>query len=421
MPARAARRYLLALLAGLALLVAACTGTSEEQSSTLLIVGTVEGGTNQLALVEDRQDGTAVGERMSIVEGSRRALPAPAVSIDFTFRELGREEAWVLTREVVGGAVSASLHRFEVSAIDVRAPAAFTEVGPPLELVASGGGGILPADETTNTVICPTGVQSSRDGSWLLVMDVPTECVPSTSDFPVVWLVDSDAGTASSLQFTSSDPVLGVGTYTDQAQVEERGYFLVGAVNEAQVYATEFDTSSPQWFDDMILLAEPTELIDMAGSGSLLVGLTDDALVAVDLDQPSGGANLDATDTTITGARELVVDPLGRSDKVLVLSAGRAELHHGLSEDAPEPDTVNVPVGTTGGFAGATIDPFRSYAYILVDGAIVVLDLYTGGDSGETLRSNRFDLPELDLPTGPGGQPLGTIAWIRAADPLPAP
>ena len=64
MPARAARRYLLALLAGLALLVAACTGTSEEQSSTLLIVGTVEGGTNQLALVEDRQDGTAVGERM---------------------------------------------------------------------------------------------------------------------------------------------------------------------------------------------------------------------------------------------------------------------------------------------------------------------------------------------------------------------
>lgn len=417
----------LALLAALVLLTAACTGTSEEQASTLLLVGTVQGGTYQLALVEDRQDDTAVADRMNIVEDSRRDLPAPAVSIDLTFRELGRDEAWVLTRQVLGGAVSAYLHRFEVSAVDVADPAAFEEdVGARLELVLPGGGGVLPEDETINSVICPSGVQSSRDGSWLLVMDVPSECAPGSNEFPVVWLVNTVAGTASSLQFTSSDPVLGVGTYTDQVQGDERGYFLVRAITEAQVYATEFGAGSPQPFGSKFLEAEPTDLLDLAGSnltgsGALLVGLTDDAVVAVDLAAPTGADDLEPVATTLSGARRLVVDPLGRSEKVLVLSGNRAELLHGLGDEGPDSDTVTAPFGAAGGFAGATIDPFRSYAYILIDGAIVVLDLFTGGDSGEPLRSNSFDLPGLTLPSDPSGRPIGTIAWIRAADPPPAP
>ncbi len=411
-------RVLLPLLAGVALLVSACTGTREEQPSTLLIVGTVQAGADQLVLVEDRQDGTAAAERMRFVAGSRRPLAAPAISIDLTERELERTTAWVLARGVSGGAVSAYLYAFDVSDIDVNDPAGFAELRPPLALVLPAGGGILPEGETTNSVICPTAVQSSRDGTRLLVLDVPAECAPGSGEFPLVWLVDSVAGTASSLQVDTPDPVLGVGPYTDQRQDDERGYFLVAGTTTAQVYATDLASGTTGWHANQLLAADPTDVVALAGRGRSLLALTGDQLVGVNLDLPAAGSQLGPVNA-LSGGRMLVADPLDRSDHLLVLGGSQVEVHAGLGsaqESPPEPNRVSSFAA-----AAATMDPFRAYAYVLLDGAVGVIDLYTGGASGEPLRSNRFDVAELVLAAGPAGRSVGAISWVRAADPPALP
>lgn len=416
--ARFASHRALALLATSALLVSACTGTREEQPSTLLIVSTVQGGANQLVLVEDRQDGTAAAERMRFVAGSRRALAAPAIAIDLTERDLRRGTAWVLARDVGAGAVSAYLYAFDVSDVDVGDPVGFAELRPPLALVLPGGGGLLPENETTNAVICPTAVQSSRDGTRLLVLDVPAECVPGSSEFPVVWLVDSVAGTASSLQLNTPDPVLGVGPYTDQRRDDERGYFLVAGTTSAQVFATELASGNTRWHANQLLAAEPTDLVAMAGRGRSLLALTGEQLVGVDLDLPATGSQLGPV-SALSGGRKVVADQLDRTDHVLVLGSSQVEVHAGLGpagESAPEPNRVNSFAA-----ADATIDPLRAYAYVLLDGAIGVIDLYTGGATGEPLRSNRFEVGELELAAGPDGRPTGAISWVRAADPPALP
>ncbi len=402
------------LLAALTLLVTACTGTREEQSSTLLVAGTVQSGTPELILVEDGADGTAATERVRFVAGSRRPLQAPAVSIDVTSRELGRTTAWVLAREVTGSAVSAYLHAFNVSDIDVAAPTAFAELGTALTLVAPGGGGILPPAETTNAVICPTAVQASRDGSWLLVLDVPTECVSGTSGFPVVWLVNTVAGTATSLQATTPELVVGAGPYTDQSADDERGYFLVAGTTASQVFATDFEDATTGWFGSRLLQVDPTRVVALAGSGSKLVALADGQLVGVDLGRPAGAAPLGPVQALSNG-RALVTDPLGRLDHVLVVGPTQVQVHSSVSDDAPDAGSVSVVA------AAATIDAFRAFAYLVVNGAVVTLDLYTGGASGEQLRSHHFDVPELVPATGPNGRPVSAITWVRAADPPVSP
>ncbi len=404
----AARLAALAML--VALLLSACTGTSEEQAPTLLIVGVLDGTTPQLALVEDVPSPATVNDRLRFVPGSRRPLQAPAVAIDVTERDLGRGVAWVLTREVAGGTTTrAYLEPFAVSDIDPAAPAAFAPAGPPLELV--GPGGILPLDDSPNTVVCPTAVQASRSGEWLLVLDVPRECTPASGDFPVLWLVNSAAGTAGTLQ--ESNVVLGVQPYTDQRRENERGFFLVAGTATAQVYAIDFETGVSSWFGQRELAADPYELRHAAGGGSTLVGFTTSQLVGVDLERPAGSDRLGPV-TAATSARQVVVDPTAVRH-VLLLTDTQVEVHAALAQDAPAPDSV------TFAGAGASIDGPRAYGYVIAGGQMMLVDLYTGGGAGDSLRTFAYSVPELTLPTGPTGRPLGVVSWVRAAEPLLGP
>lgn len=401
-------RTLIAVVA-VTLLVGACTGTSEERSSTLLIVGVQEGAEFQLALVEDQADGTAAADRMRFVADSRRPLPAPAVAIDLTARDTDRSEAFVLTRSVAGTEVNAYLHRFSVANVRAEAPSAFDEIGEPLSLV--GPDGVLSSTATTNSIVCPSTLQVSRDGRWLLLLDVPAECVASTADFPVVWLLDMAGGAATVLE--GSNDVLGAGIYTDQRQDGERGYFLVGGTTNTQVFATDFESGRADPFQDRTVAVAQQDLVAMVGSGDRLMVLTRDSLVGTDLSLPSLEAELGPV-PALANARTLVVDQVGRLDSVLVVGASQAELHARVERDAPDPERLTLAA------AGATVEPLRAYTYVLRPGVIEPLDLYTIGQEGG-VSSRPFPLPELLLPTGPGGRPLGAISWIRAADPLPTP
>lgn len=407
-PRRPSLFVLVVALVGL--LVAACTGTSEEQSSTLLLVGVQQGAQYQLALVEDQQDGTAFAERMRLIEDSRRPLPGPVVSIDLTNRATERDSAWVLTRLVSGTTVTASLHRFDVSHVDAAEGSGFVEIGTPLDLV--GPTGIL-TEAAPNALVCPTAVQSSRTGAWLLVLDVPSDCVANHPGFPVVWLIDVESQTATALEDTND--VLGAGPYTDQRQQDERGYFLVARPGITQVYATDLTSLSADPLGHELTL-EPTELVSMAGSGSLLVALAAGQLLGVDVSLPVASATSGPVDALQDGWK-IVTDPIGVREHVVIIGSGQVQIQAGLGEGAPDPDAVTPSVVA----ADATIDPDRAYAYVLAEGAVVVADLYTGGSTDDALRSERYLLPELTLPSGPAGRPISAINWVRAADPPPGP
>lgn len=410
-------RARLAPLLTAALLLGACTGTHEPELPTLLIVGVTQGGQAQLALLEKLPLPVAGGPLVQFVDGSRRNLPAPAVALDFTARNLERDSAWVLMRSVGGGGASAYLQRFQVADIDPAAPAAFRATGGSLvTLTEPGGGGLLAPGLTTNLSVCPTAVQSSRDGSWLLVLDVPTVCAANSNDSPVIWLVDPAAPSAKPLQVTND--VLGVAPYTDQAQLEERGYFLVAGTSSAQVYITDQDGVT-QPLGLLSLAADPQLLSSAVGSGAALFGLADGQLVGTDL-TATGAATFGPVTTEASG-RTLVMDPLGISANALVLATNQVAVHGGVRTDAPPDPNLQHDTFSFSAVAGS-IFPLSSYGYALGNGALAVIDLYTGQAAADgDLRWTVNALPELQLPLGSDGRPIGVIDWVLAAEPLPAP
>lgn len=402
--------YLLAALAlTAATVLSACTGTSEEQAPTLLVVGVQSGAGSQLLLVEHAPSEPSLDDRMRFVPGSRRPLQAPAVAIDVTERDLNRAVAWVLTRSVVGSTVQAYLEPYNVAGIDVEDPTAFAAAGPPVPLV--GAGGILPLTDTTNTLSCPTALQTSRDGTYLLVLDVPTHCVPSSGDFPVMWLVNTVQSSAVALQVTND--VLGLQPYTDQLRDDERGFFLVAGPGVTQVFAVDFEDGTSAWFGQRTLDEVPQDLQQAAGGGSVLVGVTGSRLVGVDLERPASSDQLGPVNA-LTGVRHVVVYPLG-VDEVVLLTASQVSVHSSLADSGPTPDTV--PFSG----AGAAIDGVQAWAYVLGEGQVMLIDLYTGSGAGEPLSRGTVAVPELTLPTGPTGLPLSVITWVRAAEPPPGP
>lgn len=415
-PAR--RGWLLMVVALAALLgVASCTGTQEPELPTLLIVGVEEDGAPQLALIEDLGSAAPRGERFAFIEASRRALPAPAVSLDFTSREAERGSAWVLTRSVAAGGggqrvVSAALQEFTVREIDPANPRAFAATGGSMPLVTPAGDGLLQLASSGERTHCPTEVQSSRAGDWLLLLDLPRACNPASSEFPAIWLVNARSRTATSLQ--EGNDVLGLRPYTDQAPERERGYFLVAGTSAAQVYAVDEGASPSYWFNQLQLEARPEQLVAAAGSGPVLVGLTSDALLGAALDEQSAPLELGPVNT-IPEPLDVLVDPLGAAPRLLVLAARQVGVHLDLDPEREEPDVAPFAA------AAGAIDPLSYFGYLLGERRLMLIDLLSGAAQEERLRYSTFELPELTLPRSPTGAPLTVAAWVRAAERPPAP
>lgn len=395
-------RYLLVFLA-LAALLTACTGTTEPRPPTLLVVGYAAGTGPTLALVEDSGP-TAVPARLQFVAGSERPLLADAVAMDIEDRDFTRAYAWVLVRSQAtsGGVLSvdAWLQRFATSAIDPAAPTAFAE-DTARRVVLSGSGGVLVDPGLPGRVVCPSALQVTRSGQWALILDEPAAC--GQAGFPVQWLLNTVTGNASALRATAD--VLATSPYTDQVLGSERGYFLVSAPGGAQVYATDF-TNPATWFGQA-RLGGSSVLVDMAGSGSVLVGLSDSRLASVDLTDP-GAAPSSATLEVNSGPwARLVTDPLGATTEVLVLNGSRVALHR--TPGTPEVGPIFLQA------AAGSIDPINRFAYLLASGSITLVDLLSGPDEYDTpLQYGAVSVPELTLTTGPDGRVLGVITWVRA-------
>ncbi len=415
---------LMTVLLGLTL-IGACSGTQEPSLPTLLVVGIESGGQRQLALFEDVLDTDAppTTPRLRLLPGGTRDIAAPAVSLDLTDRNLGRDTAWVLSREVSGtGAatqVASFLYRFSVSAIDPDSPTAFQQLDEVLLVddAAPGTGVLGTVGRAGGGMICPSEVRSSRTGSHLLILDDPSACVPSTSDFPAMWLVHTSDWSARQLEIGNN--VLGVPPHTDQASTTsaERGYFLVGAAGAStQVYVVNFETERAEPLPEPLMPADGALIVDLTVNGSLFVAMTVDGLAWLQLgDSEELGRGTRSLDTP----QGIVSDTSGALRQLIVWNGNQVGLHDDAEEDitaGSSEDTVSF------GAAAAVIDPARSWGYVIGHTQVLIIDLLTIlGDSG-TLRENYLTqpVPEMELPTA-AGRRLSVVSWVRAAEPPPTP
>lgn len=421
-PATSPRRLLTLLFAALLFaalltLLAACTGTKEPTLPTLLLVGVEEGGVPQLLLIEAVPSASvAAAERLLVVPGSGRELLAPAVALDVSGRDLDRSTAWVLSRAVTTVAdvpqVSAYLQSFDVARIDPSDPSAFKEhEGRRRTLTEPAGGGDLDGVGTANPSghICPTELQVSRSGAYAIILDDPGACGFPSSDFPIVWLLNTASGAARLL--SGDKAALNVRPYTDQRPDNERAYFLVGGINTAQVYAlSDFASGRAVELSSNAVNARPSDIIDLGGSGSLLVVLGQDGLVTTDLASVSPPPSQKTT-ATLANPRRLTVDQLGASSQLLVQSSNQVAVHLDASDAEPAKVSFNAHA--------ATIEPLTSWAYFVGNGEMLIVDLLSRLSPDETLRTARQPLAELTLSTGPDGRPLSVITWLLAAQPPP--
>lgn len=400
------------ILALLALTLAACTGTQEPRPATLLVVAVESAGVPSLLLVEDVTATAPAGDpRVVVVPGSARALQGNAVWLDMEDRNVLRPAAWVLTRTVVdsGGTAQATsyLQRFSVADIDPSAPGAFAEDVPArLLLTEPGGTGLLDGESITSPFSCPSAVQVNRAGTVAAVLDDPRRC--GSSDHAELWLLATDGSEVVALQGTND--VLGLPAYLDQRPEDEKLYFLVDAINAAHVYVAEVSGSGSHRISGLTVPEPPADLIDLAGSGDTLIALADQDLLSLSLSAPAA-ANRAATRAF---SDALVADPSGSITELLVLDAVGTAMHTDPTDTSFDSTAQRAVAGV--------LDPVTRFGYGVNQGALVIYDLLTGGESGEPFRVHTEPITELTLPlalpdTLPGatGARISVIDWVRAA------
>jgi hypothetical protein len=402
------KRFWLAVL--LALLLAACTGTSSVQAPRLLIATFGSGSQSRVALVLDNgpQQPGAPLDRLEFLVDSLRPLAGQAVALDFVDRAGARNELVLLLHE---GASQYSLAFLNTAGIDPAAPAAFEPSRQPFPLNAA------LASLTDPASLCLTDVQVTHDGRFAVLLNggsaaVGPACPDSVTAAPELFLVDL-TGVSPVASINPTADLLAVRPFLDQAvrATGDQLFYLVGAIQSAaelRSVALPPPAGSPDGILVGMFGSGNTYPLDLAARGRE-EGMLALRSSSIELLLPDG-RNVPAA-TPATPVR-FIRDPyVNELRQVLVLRSGGYSVHR-------DPADAKPVTGTISGVTGATVDPDRDYAYFLSAGAITVLDILDLGDSADPDASgrdpSRFRVPEL-------ASPAGLIDWIPAAVPAPVP
>lgn len=410
---------LLLLLLGMA---AGCTGTSENVPPLLLAVGRQDPtnpSASQMVLVEDNfTTNQATARTLTVVPGSARPLPYPAVASDVVDRAGTRSSMVVLTRELPGGtSPSSALVTFNLVGIDPGAPTAFVKQSTTPLTGASGDP--LQADAP----VCPTGVTVSATGRYVTILDDPRAC-NDTSRFPRLFQLDTRTGNAQPVVLSSgvqvTQPTVPV---DDQIAPGETLYFLVPGTNDAQVWAdaVPHDASLAKTVaslpgrDQIALATNGTDLMAVTNPYPYTSGTYAQSYVQTvtpGLLAPAG-KQID----TVSGANAAAIDPSGATSQVVVAGHNAS----GSGQIAVHPDASTKATATTPYYAGytgvaAAIDPGNRFGYVVDNERIVVLDLLTV-TSQQTGWYKAFDFSsttDLALPKDAADRYDTALAWTRA-------
>lgn len=403
----------------LILIVAACTGTSENVPPLLLAVGRLDpahASVNQMVLVEDafNPSGTTPNPRLSVLPSSARDLPYAAVAADVVDRNGNRGSAYVLTRDLQGGTDPASaLLRFNLSGIDPAAPSAFRQTAR-IDLTGSAGAvlqSVAPA--------CFTGLTVSRSGRYVTLLDDPQAC-GDASRFPRLYQVDTQAKSfAPVVKASGVQTVLPTTPFDDQASTHETLYFLQIGTTDAQVWTdpvphdatlAQQATTLPSQ-DQLALESDGTELVAVTNADRYNPSSNGtsylEAVNPVSVTQPSQVA-------TVSGARVLAVDATGSFAEAVVAGYDQLAIHQDATSKAP--GTTPVSYGYSG--VAAAIDPTESFAYVVDNDRIVILDLLAfESQPQQQWYPDPVDVPALalPLPKDATGRYVTALALTRAA------
>jgi hypothetical protein len=348
----------LASAALLLVLLPACTGTSEADLPTLLVVGT--GAPAQLQLLEDVYQPSGTPARTLVpVPGSERELPAPPVSLDVVDRVGARSELVVLVHSDAEGV--AELRFFDLSDLSATDPSRFVMSRPPLDLTA-----LLQAESEIPQPICPVEVEVSDDGRHAALLD-DGSC--RESGFPDIYVIDLTLRRllyALSVEHPAVN-LLPAGIHIDQAT--DLLYFAAGSLAPIEVLALPITGASrPADLGAASISPVAGDDADLARVADGIGLLTGDRLALV----PFGDEDQGAVEpvSTLVAAERLLADPAASLDVLVVLSADRVAIHQNAEDDSPQTYPLRAaPVG-------ATLEPVQRFAYLLEAGGVEILDLF---------------------------------------------
>ncbi len=378
----------LALLV-LALTLTACTGTSSPQAPRLLVVTHGGASGDAVSLVADYGPGEA--ERLEFLAGTSIELNGEAIALDVLDRAGERDGVAILVERGSGDYAAVML---STAGIDAQAPSAFriTDEFDLTALLAAGGHDV--------SELCLRGIQVSREGDRLALLDVPEEC-PAATQAPGLFVVD--VNTSVTTTFADTEQLLPTSPWLDQGLFGsgETLHYLVGVPGGAGVSSIDMEDLSGSDGPPRALpglgSTVPLDLGPVAGS---LAAITADRLSHVPL--ASGAAA--AGSFALSNAARLVEDPYGNDlVSVQVIEGSNLAVYPGLGAAGKE--TVSLGAG----IADVVIDGDRLWLYALRSGGITIVDMLDAASPA----GRRENLPELTSPR--------LITWVPGVLPPPDP
>lgn len=399
-------RHLLLAVAGLLtmVLLAACTGTEEQQPSILLAVGytdtTVSPNTPHVALVEDTFGPSGASpNRFNFLVDSVRALPATPLAEDVVQRGSARGTLVVLSRDDSSSAHTGYLSFFNLKDIDPGAPTAFAESRNPVTISLSALGNT--ANFPTLTGFCPTGVQVSANGNYVALLNnngANGPCANTGTDAIDIIQINSDPPREiAHLDTVSGGPVMTSSFYLDQAQSPGVLYYFILTSQGARLQAYDLNpnTSNPNR-DLGVAVPLNNPAVDvvpgLGAQGSSLIALRDGSFVPI---EGYASANIKlgtAVSLPVGGNTKLILDDFQSLPEVLALSSSYLTVALSSQDKGPEYTSVSAVDGT--------MEPLTGFGYLLGSQSIILFDVQTYGSGGSTLTSNlaNFSLPQLTRP-----------------------
>ncbi len=378
-----------AALLVLALALAACTGTSSPQAPRLLVV-THEGASGDaVSLIADHGPGES--QRLEYLEGTAIELNGEAIALDVLDRAGERDGVAILVERASGDYAAVML---ATAGIDAQAPSAFriTDEFDLTTLLAEGGHDV--------SELCLRGIQVSREGDRLALLDVPEAC-PAATQAPELFVID--VNTSVTTEFAGSENLLPTSPWLDQGLFgsSETLHYVVGVPGGAGVSWIDMEDLSEPDGPPRTLPglgnAVPLDLGPVAGS---LAAITADRLSHVPLASDAAAAGSFA----LSNAVRLVEDPYGNDlASVQVIEGSSLAVYPGLGGTGKE--TVSLGAGIT----DVVIDGDRLWLYALRTGGITIVDMLDAGSPA----ARRENVPELASP--------GLITWVPGVLPPPDP
>jgi hypothetical protein len=400
------RRHFLLVLAGLltALLLAACTGTTEQQPSILLAVGytdtTVSPNVPHVALVEDTfGPAGASPNRFKFLADSVRALPATPVAEDVVQRGSARGTLVVLSRNDSSSAHTGYLSFFNLADIDPDAPTAFKESRNPITISLSALGNT--ASFPTLTGFCPTGVQVSADGDYVALLSDNSANGPcantGTDAIDIIQVNSNPPREIAHLDTVSGGPVMVSSFYLDQTQSPGVLYYFIRTASGARLQAYDLNPNNSNPESDLgvtVPLSNPAVDVipDLGAQGSSLIALRDSSFVPIN---SYASANIKlgaAVNLPVGGNTKLILDDFQSLPEVLVLSSSYLTVALNNQDKSPKYTSVSAVDGT--------LEPLTGFGYLLGSQSLILFDVQTYGGGGSTLSNTLayFSLPQLTRP-----------------------